>query len=88
MPSSTNGAGKPKVAGAIFMAPIGTTLPTDSTQLLALLLLSSVMLQMQALSLLKAERPRPSKRGAVIPFSSRSQVRRTHSSSHLSKLST
>ncbi len=36
MPSSTNvSAGKPKVAGAIFMAPIGTTLPTDSTTALA-----------------------------------------------------
>lgn len=36
MPSSTNvSAGKPKVAGAIFMAPIGTTLPTDSTTSLA-----------------------------------------------------
>lgn len=35
MPSSTNvSAGKPKVAGAIFMAPIGTTLPTDSTKAL------------------------------------------------------
>lgn len=36
MPSSSNvSAGKPKVAGAIFMAPIGTTLPTDSTTSLA-----------------------------------------------------
>lgn len=36
MPSSSNvSAGKPKVAGAIFMAPIGTTLPTDSTTALA-----------------------------------------------------
>lgn len=36
MPSSSNvSAGKPKVTGAIFMAPIGTTLPTDSTTALA-----------------------------------------------------
>ena len=36
MPSSSNvSAGKPKVTGAIFMAPIGTTLPTDSTTSLA-----------------------------------------------------
>lgn len=32
MPSSSNvSAGKPKVTGAIFIAPVGTTLPTDST---------------------------------------------------------
>jgi hypothetical protein len=32
MPSSSNvSAGKPKVTGAIFIAPTGTTLPTDST---------------------------------------------------------
>jgi hypothetical protein len=32
MPSSSNvSAGKPKVSGAIFIAPTGTTLPTDST---------------------------------------------------------
>jgi hypothetical protein len=32
MPDSSNvSAGKPKVTGAIFMAPVGTTLPTDST---------------------------------------------------------
>lgn len=36
MPSSSNvSAGKPKVTGAIFIAPVGTTLPTDSTTALA-----------------------------------------------------
>lgn len=36
MPSSSNvSAGKPKVTGAIFIAPVGTTLPTDSTTVLA-----------------------------------------------------
>ena len=36
MPSSSNVcAGKPKVTGAIFIAPVGTTLPTDSTTALA-----------------------------------------------------
>ena len=36
MPSSSNvSAGKPKVTGAIFIAPVGATLPTDSTTALA-----------------------------------------------------
>ena len=36
MPSSSNvSAGKPKVTGAIFIAPVGTSLPTDSTTALA-----------------------------------------------------
>ena len=36
MPSSSNvSAGKPKVTGAIFIAPVGTTVPTDSTTALA-----------------------------------------------------
>lgn len=36
MPSATNvSVGKPKVAGAIYYAPAGTTLPTDATTALA-----------------------------------------------------
>lgn len=36
MPTSTNvSAGKPRVAGAVYRAPLGTTLPTDASTALA-----------------------------------------------------
>ena len=36
MPTVKNvSAGKPKVAGAVYRAPLGTTLPTDATTALA-----------------------------------------------------